>query len=235
MTGKTILLVEDNPKVMRNNITILESQGTTVLPAANLTEARSVLAPLFSGNRGADGVAPPDAAVIDIMLPDGSGLDLLREIRSVSSLPVLLLTAKGESQDVVTGLSLGADDYLAKPYDLNVFTARLDALLRRAHSVSERVAVGLLRFDLISSQAYYNGKNLLLTQKEFALLLLLAQNEKKILMSDHLYQKVWGQPLNGDTAALRLHISNLKKKITAAAAGILIETARGEGYCLTLL
>ena len=224
MIGKTILLVEDNPKVMRNNITVLKSRGAEVLSASNLTEARAVLE-----------TALPDVAVIDIMLPDGSGLDLLREIRSVSSLHVLLLTAKGESQDVVTGLSLGADDYLAKPYDLNVFTARLDALLRRAHSVSERVAVGLLRFDLISSQAYYNEKDLLLTQKEFALLLLLAQNEKKTLMSDNLFKKVWGRPLNGDTAALRLHISNLKKKIAAAAADILIETVRSEGYCLTLL
>ena len=235
MNRKTILLVEDNPTVMRNNITVLKLQGAVALSAANLTEARSILAPLLTGNRGAEETALLDAAVIDIMLPDGSGLNLLREIRSVSSLPVLLLTAKGESRDVVTGLSLGADDYLAKPYDLNVFTARLDALLRRAHSVNERITIGLLRFDLISNQAFYDGKDLLLTQKEFALLLLLAQNEKKILTADNLFQKVWGQPLNRDTAALRLQIFNLKKKISAATEDILIETTRGEGYCMTML
>ena len=224
MTGKTILLVEDNPKVMRINITVLKAQGAAVLAANNLAEARNILRS-----------ALPNAAVIDIMLPDGSGLDLLREIHSVSNLPVLLLTAKGESQDVVTGLSLGADDYLTKPYDLDVFTARLNALLRRSQTVNENVLIGLLRFDLLSSQATYGGKDLLLTQKEFALLLLLTQNEKKTLSVDYLFEKAWGQPLNGDTAALRIQISNLKKKITAATENILIETSHGEGYCLTTL
>ena len=223
MTGKTILLVEDNPKVIRNNITVLKSRSAMVLSAENLTEARDILKS-----------ALPDAAVIDIMLPDGSGLDLLREIRSVSNLPILLLTAKGESQDVVTGLSHGADDYLAKPYDLNVFTARLDALLRRARTVNENIAVGLLRFDLLSHQASYGGKDLLLTQKEFALLLLLAQNEKKTLSFDYLFEKVWGKSLNGDTSALRMQISNLKKKIAVVTENILIETSHGEGYCLTM-
>jgi DNA-binding response OmpR family regulator len=234
MTGKTILLVEDNPKVMRNNITVLKSRGAAVLSAATLAEARLRLAPLLGGNRET-AAALPDAAVIDIMLPDGSGLDLLREIRASSALPVLLLTAKGESQDVVAGLSHGADDYLAKPYDLNVFTARIDALLRRARTVNESIAIGLLRFDLLSNQASCGGKDLLLTQKEFALLLLLAQNEKKTLTADHLFMKVWGQTLNNDTAALRLQISNLKKKLSAITEDIVIETARGEGYCLTIL
>ena len=224
MNGKTILLVEDNPKVMRNNITVLKSRGAAVLSAENLAGARSVLAG-----------ETPDAAVIDIMLPDGSGLDLLREIRAESALPVLLLTAKGESQDVVSGLSLGADDYLAKPYDLNVFTARIDALLRRARTVNENIAIGLLRFDLLSNMASYGGKDLLLTQKEFALLLLLAQNEGKTVMAEYLFEKAWGHPLYGDTSALRMQISNLKKKITAATENILIETSHGEGYCLTIL
>ena len=224
MTGKIILLVEDNPKVMRNNITVLKSRGATVLSAENLNKARSVLAK-----------ETPDAAVIDIMLPDGSGLDLLREIRAMSALPVLLLTAKGESQDVVTGLSLGADDYLAKPYDLNVSTARLDALLRRACTVNENITIELLRFDLLSNQALYGGKDLLLTQKEFALLLLLTQNEKKTLTFDYLFEKVWGQHLNGDTSALRLQMSNLKKKLSSVTDNVAIETTRGEGYCLTIL
>ena len=225
MTGKNILLVEDNPKVMRNNITILKSRGAVVLSAENLAQARSILKqPKL-----------PDMAVIDIMLPDGSGLDLLREIRVMSALPVLLLTAKGESQDVVTGLSLGADDYLAKPYDLNVFTARLDALLRRACAVNENIAVGLLKFDLLSHQASCIGKDLLLTQKEFALLLILAQNEKKTLTFDYSFEKAWGQPLSGDTSALRLQMSNLKKKLSAVTENVVIETTRGEGYCLTTL
>ncbi|MCL1819606.1 MAG: response regulator transcription factor [Oscillospiraceae bacterium] len=224
MTGKTILLVEDNPKVMWINTEVLESQGAAVLSAENLAEARRILAEKF-----------PNAAVIDIMLPDGSGLDLLREIRAVSALPVLLLTAKGESADVVTGLSLGADDYLAKPYDIDVFAARVEALLRRARTVNENIAVGQLRFDLLSNQAVYGGKDLLLTQKEFSLLLMLTQNEKKTLAAEYLFEKVWGQPLNNDTSALRLQISNLKKKLFAVTEDITIETTRGEGYCLTML
>ena len=224
MNGKTILLVEDNPKVMRNNITMLKSRGAVVLSAENLAAARDILKSRL-----------PDAAVIDIMLPDGSGLDLLREIRSVSNLPVLLLTAKGESADVVTGLSLGADDYLAKPYDIDVFAARVEALLRRARTVNENIAVGQLRFDLLSNQAVYGGKDLLLTQKEFSLLLMLTQNEKKTLAAEYLFEKVWGQPLNNDTSALRLQISNLKKKLFAVTEDITIETTRGEGYCLTML
>lgn len=224
MKGKTILLVEDNPEVMRNNTTALTSRGATVLSAATIAEARCVISKKL-----------PDVAVLDIMLPDGSGIDFLREIRAVSGLPVLLLTAKGESQDIVTGLSLGADDYLAKPYYLNVFAARIDALLRRARTVTESVAIGSLRFDLISSQAFFEGRDLLLTQKEFALLLLLAQNEKQKLSAEYLFEKVWRQTLLGDTSALKIQMSNLKKKLSAVTGDILIETSRGEGYYMTLL
>jgi DNA-binding response OmpR family regulator len=224
MTGKTILLVEDNPKVMRNNVTLLKSHGATLLTAARVSQACFVI----ENNAF-------DLAVLDIMLPDGSGLDLLREIRVTSSMPVLLLTAKGESDDIVTGLSFGADDYLAKPYYVNVFTARIDALLRRAGTIGEAVAIGPLRFDLLRNKAVYQDKDLLLTQKEFAMLLLLAQNERKTLTVEYLYEKVWGQPLNDNAATLRVQMSNLKKKVTAITGDIPIETSYGEGYCLTIL
>ncbi len=224
MNRKTILLVEDNPEVMRNNKMALKSRGAVVLSASTLAEARI----LIKNNVF-------DAAVLDIMLPDGSGLDLLREIRRISDVPILLLTAKGDSQDIVTGLSLGADDYLAKPYYLNVFTARIDSLLRRAGKVAERVLIGSLRFDLLSNQAFWGDRDLLLTQKEFALLLLLAQNEKKCLTAEYLFEKAWGQPMNEDTATFKVRISNLKKKLAAATGDILIETVRGEGYSLTML
>jgi len=227
MTGKTILLVEDNPKVMRNNKTLLLSRGATVLTAATLAEARLLLNSLV------------DAAVIDITLPDGSGLSLLKEIRSasneVSTLPVLLLTAMGETNDIVNGLASGADDYLAKPYDLNIFEARLDALLRRTRTVSDSVHVGGLHLDLIAGRVFYNGKDIPLTQKEFALLFLLVQNERKILPAKYLYEKVWGQPFDADNStknALRVHISNLKKKLGEIEAEILIEPSRSEGYSL---
>lgn len=224
MNGITILLVEDSPEVMRNNTTVLRSRGASVVSAATIAESRRIISEKL-----------PDMAVIDIMLPDGSGLDLLRELRTISNIPVLLLTAKGESQDIVTGLSLGADDYLAKPYYLNVFTARIDALLRRARTVNESIVIGLLRFDLISNQAFFDGKDLLLTQKEFSLLLLLVQNNGKKLSAEYLFEKAWKQPLLGDTSALKIQMSNLKKKLSVTTEDILIETSRGEGYCLMIL
>jgi DNA-binding response OmpR family regulator len=199
MTGKRILLVEDNEKIMQNNKTVLTYRGAMVETAATLTKARVLLAKI-----------PFDAAVFDIMLPDGSGLDLLSELRAVSNLPVLMLTAKSDSEDIVKGLSIGADDYLAKPYDLNVLAARIDALLRRTHTssvlitgIDKDVVIGPFRFDLISNQALYKDKDLLLTQKEFALLLLLSQNERKILFMEYLFEKVWMRQFDGDTNALR--------------------------------
>ena len=235
MKGKTILLIEDNPKVMRNNSSLLNGRGAMVLTAETLIEARRIL---DAARKGAQNL---DTAVIDITLPDGSGLDLLKEIRSseisdVSSIPVLLLTAKGESQDVVQGLCAGADDYLAKPYDMDVFAARIEALLRRAGmknilKTSNNVTLGRLRFDMINNQTFYDGKDLLLSPIEFALLFLLAQNERKVLSVQYLFEKVWQQPFR-DKTALKVHIHNLKKKLSLLDADILIETSRGEGYSL---
>ena len=226
MKGKTILLVEDNLKVIRNNSNVLRSRGVKVLKALNLAEARKHLHE-----------SDPDAAVIDIMLSDGSGIDLLMEIRSSAksaALPILLLTAKGESHDIVNGLSTGADDYLAKPYDLDVFAARIEALLRRTSmlsTISNSITIGFLRFDIITNQVFYKGIDLSLSQKEFALLFLLAQNEGKTLSPQYLYEKVWNQPFK-DSAALKTHIYNLKKKLAVLPAEILIESSWGEGYSL---
>ena len=233
MTGKTILLVEDNPKVMRNNITVLKSRSAKIISASNLAEARDKLTSFFDKSPGTADSAWPDAAVIDIMLPDGSGFDLLKEIRSVSSLPVLILTAKGASQDIVTGLSMGADDYLAKPYDLNVFSARIEALLRRTQVFNDSITIGSLRLNLISNQAFHGTKDLLLTQKEFALLFMLTQNMGKKLPMNVMYEKVWGLPSKEDSSALRVQISNLKKKLVEAE-DIHIESRRGEGYSLII-
>ena len=179
--GKTILLVEDNPKVMKNNVRLLSERGAKIEVAETLAQARALIVEKSL-----------DAVVLDIMMPDGSGLDFLREIREGnSSLPVLMLTAKNEINDVIKGFDIGTDDYLVKPYDLNVFAVRVDALLRRACVVNKNIAIGLLRFDLMSHQAFYDGIDLLLTQKEFSLLLLLAENENKILTADYLFVKAY--------------------------------------------
>ena len=225
MKGKTILLVEDNPDVMRNNKDMLTDLGVKVLTAETIAEARSHLFP----------VNFIDAAIIDIMLPDGSGLEFLKEIRkaesNISNLPVLLLTAKGETEDILHGFSVGADDYLAKPYLMKIFAARLKALLRRSSNITDSVTIGLIRFDLITNRAYYKDNDLLLTQKEFALLYLLAQNEGKMIQAKHLYESVWKQPFE-ENSVVKSHIFNLKKKLVAAAVDFLIDSTWGEGYSL---
>ena len=230
MKGKTILLVEDNPDVMRNNKDMLTDLGVKVLTAETLAEARTHLFPINYSL-----LTAIDAAVIDIMLPDGSGLEFLKEIRKaesyISNLPVLLLTAKGETEDMLHGFSVGADDYLAKPYLMKIFAARLKALLRRSSNVTDSVTIGCLRFDLITNGAFYKDNDLLLTQKEFALLYLLAQNEGKMLRAKYLYENVWKQPFE-ENSAVKSHIFNLKKKLSAIESDFIIDSTWGEGYSL---
>ena len=230
MKGKTILLIEDNAKVMRNNANMLKRLGVTVLSAETLNEAR-----LHLKN------TKPDAVVLDIMLPDGSGLNLLKEIRSahgtISALPVLLLTAKRETEDILYGFSVGADDYVSKPYPQDILRARLEALIRRSDmqapkNLPDIVNIGILRFDLVSQQVFIKSNDLLLTKKEFALLYYLAQNEGIKLTANDLYEKVWGLPSKEDTSAVRNQMSNLKKKLNDETDEIAIETTWGGGYCM---
>jgi DNA-binding response OmpR family regulator len=210
-------LVEDNPAVQHNNRAILTRRGYTVREASNLAQARAAVA-----------AEEPDAIILDIMLPDGSGLDFLAELRSDSRIPALMLTALGTPGDIARGLRAGGDDYLAKPYDLDVFLARVEALLRRARQVPESVAVGPLLLDITAGQAFFDGTDLLLTQKEFALLLLLVQNEDKILDAEYLYERIWKRPALGETQAVKTVVSRLRAKL--ARTGYSIIAARGEGY-----
>ena len=236
MKGKTILLVEDNLLVMRNNQNMLHELGVKVFTAETAAKARCYLESIFF-----------DAAIIDITLPDGSGLDLVKEIRSsgksassgrrLANLPILLLTAKNQTEDILGGFASGADDYLAKPYQLTILSARLEALLRRSglqnkpSIVDHSVTIGFLRFDALSQQAFYDGKDLLLTQKEYSLLFFLAQNRGTIIPPKQLYEKVWGLPYKEKSAALRIQMSNLKKKLAEVSADGILETVWGGGYC----
>jgi DNA-binding response OmpR family regulator len=210
-------LVEDNPAVQRNNRAILARRGYSVREASDLTQARAAVAE-----------EEPDAIILDIMLPDGSGLDFLTELRRGSRIPALMLTALGTPADIARGLRAGGDDYLPKPYDLDVFLARVEALLRRARQVPESVVAGRLHLDVTAGQAFCNGADLLLTQKEFALLLLLAQNENKTLDAEYLYERIWKRPAVGDTQAVKTVVSRLRAKL--ARTGYTIVAARGEGY-----
>jgi DNA-binding response OmpR family regulator len=178
-----ILLVEDNENILLGNERMLKRRGYEVMTALTLREARERM-----------NTATPDAIVLDIMMPDGSGLDFMRGIRRESNIPILLLTGLAGSEDIVSGLNSGGDDYLTKPYDFGVLLARIEALLRRARRLPETVTKGALKLDVVASQAFCGGVDLLLTQKEFALLLLFTQNEDKTMSAEYIYEKVWKTP-----------------------------------------
>lgn len=197
-----LLLVEDNTRIIRGNERMLTRQGYEVATALTLAEARILMRERM-----------PDAIVLDIMLPDGSGLDFTRELRRTSEVPVLILTGLTTPADVVRGLSEGGDDYLTKPYDFVVLLARIEALLRRSAQVPKTLTMGELRFDILANQAYLNDEDLLLTKKEFSLLLLLAKNKDRSISSEYLYETVWNTPAVDDYNALKYQLSRLRKKL----------------------
>jgi DNA-binding response OmpR family regulator len=191
--------------------------GYSVRTAMNLAEARKRIKE-----------SAPDIIVLDIMLPDGSGLNFLRELRYDANIPVLLLTALGESSDVVAGLKAGGDDYLVKPYDNEVLLARIESLLRRTEHVPQTLAKGPIIADITAGRAFINGRDLLLTQKEFAILFLFMQNEGITLSAESVYEKIWKRPLGDDKNTLQATISTLRKKIEPSGYGIAV--SRGQGY-----
>ena len=205
-TGKLILLVEDNLQILQGNERMLKRRGYDVASALTLAEARSRMAEKM-----------PDAIVLDIMLPDGSGLDFMRELRNTlhdkSRVPILLLTGLVTPEDVVRGLSSGGDDYLAKPYDFDVLLARIEALLRRAGQIPKTLTKGALQFDIMASRAFLNGRDMQLSPKEFALLLLMAQNEGRLLSASLLYETVWKLPQAEDNNAVKTAVSRLRHKL----------------------
>ena len=217
MNGKRILLVEDNEKIMQGNRRMLLRRGYEVAAALTLGEARKALK-----------AQRPDLIVLDIMLPDGSGLDFIGELRRYSKVPILLLTGLTTPEDIVRGLRLGGDDYLAKPYDFGVLLARVEALLRRAEQIPDKLTRGRLSLDVAAGAAALDGTDLLLTQKEFALLLIFAQNEGRFIRAEVLYEKVWKQPMLGDSQSLKKTVYRLREKIKGS--GWRIELSRGEGY-----
>ncbi len=223
-----VLLVEDNLEIMSANKRMLELNGYTVGTAANLAEATNLISQ-----------EPPGLIVLDIMLPDGSGLDFCREIRSRGmAMPILFLTVLNENADIVAGLRAGGDDYLTKPYDYEVFLARIEALLRRAgqsDGKSLEQGIGDLTFDTTAQRVYRNGKDTLLKPREYALLRLLAENLGAYFQPEVLYKRVWALPPSRDMSTVYAHISSLRRKLGINEdSKLAIEQKRGKGYRLML-
>jgi DNA-binding response OmpR family regulator len=225
VANETILLIEDDTDLLLNTKEYLEKFGYHILTAETLATAAKIL-----GNTHIDLIS------LDINLPDGSGFDFITGIYKRFDMPVIFLTARTDKADVIKGLTRGGCDYVTKPFDFDVFRVRIETRLREVKNkiANNKITLGPLSLDVISAQGFWDGTDLLLTKKEFALLLLLVQNEKKMLTKEYLYEAVWQQPFVGGSNALWKQISNLKTKLDGYD-GIVLTVARGEGYRLEIL
>lgn len=174
----------------------------------------------------------PELILLDIMLPEEDGISILKKLRSNSfsaNIPVIMTTAKGTEYDKVIGLDLGADDYLAKPFGMMEMVSRVKAVLRRAEPKTEdRLTVGEIQIDRMRHKVTVDGKEVVLTLKEYELLQLFAKNLGIVFTRDRLLQKIWGTDYIGETRTVDVHIGTLRTKL--GKAGNSIETVRGVGY-----
>ena len=215
----TILLVEDNPHIMEINHEALEMNDYRVLEAK---DGKECIARLKEND--------VDMIVLDVMLPDSDGLTLCKEIKAQYDVPILFLSALGENEQIIAGLRAGGDDYLSKPYDIRVLLARIEARLRAAQRQKRFVSYAGLRLDTMLLTAYSGKTDLLLSQKEFLLLLSLLQSPNRPMEKDELYRAVWGTDAIDDLSPLHTTVSRLNKKLDIA--GLKVNYCRGEGYLL---
>jgi two-component system alkaline phosphatase synthesis response regulator PhoP len=173
--------------------------------------------------------------ILDIMLPDMDGYEIFRKLKEKSDAPVIFLTAKGEEIDKANGLQMGADDYVAKPFGVLEFLARIKAVMRRYEKTTKKsnyYEFGNIKIDIDSKMVFVNNEPVKLTFKEFELLLYLIENRKLVLSREQILSAVWGYDFDGDTTrTVDIHIRTLRKKINDnAETPIYIETIRGYGY-----
>lgn len=174
----------------------------------------------------------PELVILDIMLPGEDGISILKKLRShpqTSDIPVIMASAKGTEYDKVIGLDLGADDYLAKPFGMMEMVSRVKAVLRRAAPKAEdKLVVGNIEIDRLRHKVSVDGKEIVLTLKEFDLLLLFCENVGIVFTRDKLLERIWGFEYADETRTIDVHIGTLRTKL--GSAGNLIETVRGVGY-----
>ncbi|MCL2109267.1 MAG: response regulator transcription factor [Oscillospiraceae bacterium] len=219
----TILLIEDNAKILESNKEYLEAEGYTVYAAATLKHGAEILR-----NRDIDLI------ILDIMLPDGSGIDFCAEIRKSHEIPVLFLTCLEEDTSLVEALKAGGDEYMTKPYRLDALSARVMALLRRVRierSAPEIFKVGPLTVDCGKRMMFLNGMDMLLKPKEFDLMLTLLRSMERLFSAEELYTLVWsGKAV--DTRTVTVHISSLRKKLEESP--FIITTEQRKYYSLSM-
>lgn len=223
-----LLLVEDNTRLAAEIQDFLRENGFVVEHAATLEDASERIA-----------VYQYDLVIVDLGLPDGNGLELVREIKSdeESDASILILTAKDAIEDKVSGLDLGADDYMTKPFHKAELNARIRSILRRnKFNRSNTLRLGELEVDLMASQAFVNGAPLNLTKKEYDLLLYFMHNPNRLLTKESIAEHLWGDHIDqaDNFDFIYNHIKNLRKKIVSAGGNNPIQAMYGMGYKFTV-
>jgi len=216
------ILVVDDDNALREMVGIvLESEGFEV----SFHDAGTGALEAFKSQS-------PDLVLLDVMLPGKDGIEVCNEIREVSGTPIIMLTAKTESEDVVRGLEAGADDYVVKPFDPTVLLARIRARLRPLSSASaESVQIGPLTLDIVGHEVRRGNEKLLLTPLEFNLLLTLAVKPKQVFTREMLLETVWGYHYKADTRLVNVHVQRLRSKIEDDPDNPkIVTTVRGIGY-----
>jgi two-component system, OmpR family, KDP operon response regulator KdpE len=223
MSGARILVVDDESQILRALRTSLQAAGYEVEVAATAAEALTSAA-----------IHPPDGVILDLVLPDGSGIDVCRELRSWTNVPILVLSAVGDEHEKVAALDAGADDYVTKPFGVDELLARLRAALRRVDSVTGPVVeLGDLVVDLERRLVTLRGEPVALTPTEFELLRLFVRNEGKLLTHPTILREVWGPRYGAESHYLHVYVSQLRRKIEAdPTRPRVLLTEPGAGYRL---
>ncbi len=225
--GKKILVVDDEPSIVTLLTFNLEKAGYEVI----------------SANNGLDAIEKVtseklDLVILDLMLPEMDGMDVCKQLRQQQIMvPILMLTARDDELDTILGLELGADDYMTKPFSPREVIARVKAILRRSiqadQTLQEVITVGDITVYPNNYEALFKGEEMILTPKEFELLLYLVQNKGRVLTREQLLNAVWNYEFAGDTRIVDVHVSHLREKIEISPRKpIYIKTVRGLGYKL---
>jgi two-component system KDP operon response regulator KdpE len=203
VTGTRVLVVDDEPQILRALQTTLRGAGYEVETASTGEQALTEAA-----------LRPPEAVILDLVLPDTSGTDVCQQLRRWTQIPILVLSAVGDEREKVAALDAGADDYVTKPFGVEELLARLRAVLRRSSTAGEPVIeVGDLRVDLEKHAVLRRGELLQLTPHEFEMLRLFAQNPGKLLTHRMILQEVWGPAYQTESHYLHVYVSQLRRKI----------------------
>lgn len=215
-----ILIVDDEPAIVDLIKINLELEGFATCVCYSGQQALKA-APIFA----------PDLIILDIMLPDINGFEVCKNLQSLN-IPIIMLTAKNDIKDKLYGLELGADDYITKPFDSRELTARIKAVLKRIYKSGTKedtdIRLGPIIINTLERQVYIDGEEIILTPKEYDLLLILCENQRKVFSRENLLELVWKFDYIGDSRTVDMHIQRLRKKL--GKYNFFIKTVFGIGY-----